>query len=123
MGYGQVWWEGKHWLDHRKAWTESFGEIPEGLCVLHICDNPLCIEPYHLFLGTRQDNMADKVAKGRQGKAKIAAALRDKGTITRSVAAEIRERVKQGTKQVAIAKEYGISPQYVNDIIKNRELL
>jgi HNH endonuclease len=48
------------------AWIVAYGPIPEGLQVLHRCDVRNCIEPTHLFLGTNADNMADKVAKGRQ---------------------------------------------------------
>jgi hypothetical protein len=51
---------------HRVAWALAYGAIPEGLLVLHRCDNPRCVRPEHLFLGTSADNVADRNAKGRQ---------------------------------------------------------
>lgn len=65
-GYGQIKVAGKPWKAHRLAWTLTNGEVPDGLFVLHRCDNPKCVRLDHLFLGTNADNSADMVAKGRQ---------------------------------------------------------
>jgi hypothetical protein len=66
-GYGMIYWEKhmKKMLAHRAMWEMTNGEIPAGLHVLHRCDNPSCVNPDHLFLGTHRENMQDKLAKGR----------------------------------------------------------
>ena len=65
-GYGVIRGEnGKIVLAHRAAWTVRNGEVPDGLCVCHKCDNPSCCNVEHLFLGTRLENMRDRDRKGR----------------------------------------------------------
>jgi hypothetical protein len=66
--YGRMAFFGKDEGIHRISWILEYGEIPDGLCVLHRCDNPPCSRPSHLFLGTKIDNTADMVSKGRQAK-------------------------------------------------------
>ena len=63
--YGRIKVDGKKWRVHRLIWTLVRGCIPDGLYVLHSCDNPKCININHLTVGNAQDNMDDKVAKGR----------------------------------------------------------
>lgn len=64
-GYGRVHFRGKRTLAHRAAWELTHGKIPAGKHVLHKCDNPSCINPEHLFLGSHVDNMNDRLLKER----------------------------------------------------------
>ena len=66
-GYGQCYFEKKVQRAHRVAWmlSKSIVPIPSGMGVLHTCDNPACVNPLHLFLGTQKDNMQDCKSKGR----------------------------------------------------------
>ena len=68
-GYGQInRGDGRPEKAHRISWMKFRGPIPAGLHVLHRCDNPACVNPDHLFLGTNGDNMHDKQVKGRHHK-------------------------------------------------------
>ena len=117
-GYGAFGLCGKMWKAHRFAWMMENGDIPVGLCILHKCDNPKCVNPAHLFFGSQADNMADKTQKGRgaigsdHGKAKLA----------ESDALEIRKvYVESGRSQMSLAQEHGVSQQQISRIINRKQ--
>ncbi len=64
------WLKGCSRYVHRISWMISFGKVPKGMCVCHKCDNPLCVNPSHLWLGTQIDNLKDMDAKDRRSKGK-----------------------------------------------------
>lgn len=101
-------------LTHRIAYTLARGSVPDGMCVLHRCDNPPCCNPEHLFLGTNTENQADKVAKARQcvGEASGAAKL------TEASVKEIRLLAGTGLRQKDIAAMFGITQPNVGYIVR-----
>jgi hypothetical protein len=111
-GYGKVLHNKKRWRAHRLAYALYIGEIPEGFFVCHKCDNPTCVNPQHLFLGTAQDNMDDMVTKERS----MRGTAHHKSKITESDVLKIRADKRS---QQAIADEYGLSQTGVG-LIKNR---
>jgi len=67
QGYGQFWVGTlkRAFPAHRLAFALAGGDVPDGFCVCHHCDNPICVRPHHLFAGTTSDNQKDRVGKGR----------------------------------------------------------
>jgi hypothetical protein len=110
------------WRAHRVSWTLHFGAIPDGLWVLHRCDNPACVRPHHLFTGTHLDNVRDCIGKGRfhDGHGYLIRGERNPGAkVTERQAADIRARYDaERTNENArlIAAQYGLSRSQVQRI-------
>lgn len=122
-GYGEIRIHGIYKRVHRTVWVLFNGLIPDGLWVLHKCDNRKCCNPSHLFLGTHADNMRDMVTKNRQNKGVNAPKGEDNGNhkFSDKLINEIRERYMQGgIKQSELVKEYGISKSHISVIVKNQ---
>lgn len=113
-GYGRFAYQGKNQRAHRVAWKLFRGPIPAGMDVLHECDNRLCMHPFHLYLGTNNDNVDDKVRRGRQPH--VSGERNGNSKITETQAEEIRQARDAGISSVALAKIYPISPHAVRDI-------
>src|SRR5580704_5089112 len=116
-GYGQVTNDGKTAKAHRVMWRLTYGAIPDGLHVLHRCDNPPCINPAHLFLGTNADNVADRVRKGRSSRASVNRGEKNAlAKLTWNKIAEIRVMLADGVSGKDIAEVYKISRSVVSNI-------
>ncbi len=112
-GYGHFRYMGRLQSAHRVAWQLAFGPIPAGMNVLHRCDNPSCVRPDHLFLGTQADNMADKMAKKRyKGPGGISPE-----TIEGRMLAVVRMRSLGLTLQ-AIGARFGVTRQRAHQLIR-----
>ena len=105
FGYGQIHHEGRLQQAHRVAWTLANGPIPDGMWVLHRCDNPPCTNPDHLFLGSRKDNMMDAARKGR---------IATHAKLTPDQVHAIRSSQQRGAD---LAREYNVSPALISMII------
>ena len=99
---------------HRVSWIIHNKEIPLGMCVLHKCDNPSCVNPDHLFLGTRADNNHDMINKGRAPDRKGERAPNRK--LTSMEVKEIRRLYIDGIKRKLIARQFNIVEKYVYNI-------
>ena len=99
-------------MAHRISWALENGPVPEGMMVLHSCDNPGCVNPAHLFLGTHFDNMRDMVAKKRQARGE--SVYRSK--LTAEDVREIRQLIAIGRSHGGIAREYGVLRTAIGNI-------
>lgn len=112
-GYGRIKHSGKDMLAHRASYIFFRGEVPGDLFVCHGCDNPACIRPDHLFLGTVKENAEDCFRKDRTAHGE----KNHHHRITAEIAAEIYEACKAGLiSQRAIAEKYNIDQSEVSRI-------
>lgn len=119
-GYGTVRWAGDKLYSHRLAYELTHGEIPAGMFVCHRCDNPPCVRPDHLFLGTPADNIADRHQKGRTvttvrfGEDCAVAKLRASDVVA------MREAHAGGVSLAALSRRYGVHHNTVQGIVAGK---
>jgi len=112
-GYGQIRapGRGRRLLAHRLAYELEFGAIPTGFLVLHHCDNPPCVNPRHLFLGTLSDNNKQPYLRGRGHP--------PSAKITPQIADSIRQdRIRENLSTRTLTRKYDLSYAHINRIIR-----
>lgn len=114
FGYGRINTGDIQTYTHRASFLAFRGDIPSGLCVLHSCDVPSCINPDHLRLGTKQENTNDAKRRKR--------GLGARSRLTEEQVDEMRRRLLAGETTVALAPEYGVCRQYLGRIRKGHVL-
>ncbi len=108
-------------LAHRVSFEISNGKIPKHICVLHRCDNPPCVNPNHLFLGSHRDNTQDMIEKGRwRGGIKPRGQAHPNSKLTEQNVFDIKYRLSIGEPVRAIAKIYGVSFGLISHIKRGR---
>lgn len=105
--YGQIEYARKTYLAHRASYTVFKGEIPNGMCVCHSCDVPLCINPDHLWLGTYSQNVQDMINKKRYR-------YNPRKKLSDDQVERIRSSLAAGKVHREIAEEFGVSQSYIS---------
>lgn len=108
-GYGRFGMNGKTQKAHRASYEIYKGSIPDGYCVCHTCDNPACVNPNHLFLGTVAENNADKTRKGRAAK-----------KLDADMVMEIKSKLTGGSSLNSLANLFDVSRAMIIKIKYNR---
>ncbi len=110
-GYGMIKWRGIGLSAHRFSWEIHNGPIPNGMWVLHRCDNPPCVNPEHLFLGTALDNNRDRDAKGR--KAPFIGETHGRAKLTQQQVYDIRQ---SALSNIVLARTYNVTRSLISKI-------
>jgi|ERR1700734_88650 len=114
-GYGQFTMEGKNVRAHRIAYLLCVDDIPEGLFVLHTCDNRACLNPDHLYVGTHEDNMKDRSTRNRQ--ARHIGSTNGLSVLTEIKVKEIKLLFREGKlSNREIAEEYDVGMSTIANI-------
>jgi hypothetical protein len=118
-GYGRVEYDGKLQQAHRVSWQIHHGPIPNGFNVLHTCDNTICVNQKHLFLGTQQDNVDDMIAKSRDnfgGNRPQIGSEHHNAQLNEDKVREIKRLLEEGHRHKDIAEWFEVSRQAITNI-------
>lgn len=115
-GYGHISRDGRRQRAHRVSWELHHGAIPPGLQVCHACDNPQCVRPDHLWLGTNSENQIDSSSKRR----KCMGERHRSAKLTAEIVRSIRAEVNSGVMQRDVAAKHGVDPTAVSQIMRGK---
>ena len=116
--YGKFWHHGKCVSAHRFSYELMRGPVPDGAMVLHHCDNPLCVNPDHLFLGTALANIEDMIQKDRQGYTGQRGQKNPKARLHPYQVRDIRAKFAQGYSRTRLAAQYQVNWTTIDRILK-----
>lgn len=119
--YGYFWINGKDVSAHRYSYEIKNGPIPKGLWILHKCDNPTCMNPDHLFVGTAKDNTQDMIKKGRKADTSVLPKAKGIGhgnaKLTDEQVHQIREEYPFVKSHRKLAKKFGVTKTVITNIL------
>ena len=110
-GYGSFGAGGVTVYCHKLSWCLHHGPVPDGLCVLHRCDNRKCVNPEHLFLGTREDNIRDMIAKDRS--INLSGSSHGMSKLTEDQVRYIKTKLLSQQSLSSLSREFGVSVQTI----------
>lgn len=117
-GYGRTSWKARNLLAHRVAYGLTKGPIPEGLYILHSCDNPPCCNPNHLNAGTQQNNIDDMMERGRKINSPHPGEENGRAVLSEADVMAIRlMHAAGGISQRELCRKYGVKPSQMSRII------
>lgn len=118
FGHGQFRHNGKAIYAHRYAWELKHGSLSDDICILHKCDVPACVNPDHLFTGTREDNLTDMRQKGRgSSPPRHLGAKHPQAKLTED---DVREIRSSHETPLALAVRYGIARRTIYNVLNGR---
>ena len=115
--YGYICFKGKHDSAHRFSYIVHHGAIPYNMIICHKCDNPPCVNPDHLFLGTHKENMQDMINKKRQNI--VRGERQGKSILNENKVIEIRKLLSAGETCTVIAKKFNVGRGAIRGIETN----
>lgn len=119
--HGTVKVSGVDWQAHRLSWHIRNGAVPRSMFVLHRCDNPLCVRPEHLFLGTQADNCRDMLRKGRQVAPTRLAGNHPQLCISTQSVPTVQDMYRSGLTQRDIGHLFGVSDVAISVLLRKHK--